>query len=104
MIPSLENPQDMLVGKIKQFVDAYGGPDNLLIFWYGGNAEFVSTVAGEGLTGGGAAVAGELTWYGLYVTSLFFRISPPLRLPGLLYFTLSTLDESHVKHSEFPTS
>ncbi|KAI1114890.1 hypothetical protein F5Y14DRAFT_147857 [Nemania sp. NC0429] len=77
MIPSLDNPQDMLLGKIKLFVDNYGGPDNLLVFWYGGNAEFISTMPAEGgAPGGGAAITGELTWYGLYVSSLSFCLSP----------------------------
>lgn len=84
MIPSLDNPQDMLVGKIKQFIDTYGGPDNLLVFWYGGNAEFVSTVPSEGAPGGDAAIAGELTWYGLYVSSLSFYASFPTSLPPAL--------------------
>ncbi|KAI0867522.1 hypothetical protein GGS24DRAFT_507745 [Hypoxylon argillaceum] len=64
MIPTLESPQDMLQGKVKQFVDDYGRSDHLLIFWYGGHAEFVST----GVTGGPLGRdrnAGEIIWYGL---------------------------------------
>ncbi|KAI1823248.1 hypothetical protein F4861DRAFT_342878 [Xylaria intraflava] len=63
MIPSLENPQDMLCGKIAQFVTEYGGPDNLLIFWYGGSAEFVGAPDdGARWTEGNGA---EVVWYGL---------------------------------------
>ncbi|KAJ2986414.1 hypothetical protein NUW58_g5042 [Xylaria curta] len=64
MIPSLEDPQDMLVGKVKQFVNQYGGPDNLLIFWYGGHAEFVGATPGHSSPGGNST-AGEVIWYGL---------------------------------------
>ncbi|KAI3319362.1 hypothetical protein HD806DRAFT_291428 [Xylariaceae sp. AK1471] len=63
MIPSLDSPQDALAAKVKQFVRDYGGPDNLLIFWYGGRAEFVGGV-GEGAQGGESGV-GEVIWYGL---------------------------------------
>ncbi|KAI1179013.1 hypothetical protein F4777DRAFT_575364 [Nemania sp. FL0916] len=56
MIPSLDvGPQDMLLGKVKQFVDEYGQEGNLLLFWYGGRAEFVGDGGGEG----------EVCWYGL---------------------------------------
>lgn len=64
MIPSLENPQDVLAGKVRQFVEAYGGPDNLLIFWYGGRAEFVSANQNEDPVGSDNP-AGEVIWYGL---------------------------------------
>ncbi|KAI1735884.1 hypothetical protein F4680DRAFT_295303 [Xylaria scruposa] len=64
MIPSLENPQDMLVGKVKNFVEEYGGPDNLLIFWYGGYAEFASAASKEGVPESDKT-AGEIIWYGL---------------------------------------
>ncbi|KAI0456342.1 hypothetical protein F5B21DRAFT_513454 [Xylaria acuta] len=64
MIPSLESPQDMLAGKVKQFVEEYGGPDNLLIFWYGGHAEFAGAAPNEGAPGGERS-AGEIIWYGL---------------------------------------
>ncbi|KAI1122483.1 hypothetical protein F5Y10DRAFT_74939 [Nemania abortiva] len=64
MIPSLENPQDMLIGKVKQFVEDYGGSDSLLIFWYGGHAEFVVTPS-SGNTLGRDKDAGEIIWYGL---------------------------------------
>ncbi|KAI0443274.1 hypothetical protein F4803DRAFT_561781 [Xylaria telfairii] len=64
MIPSLESPQDMLSGKVKQFVEEYGGRDNLLIFWYGGRAEFVGAALNEGVPGGDRG-AGEIIWYGL---------------------------------------
>ncbi|KAI0549651.1 hypothetical protein F4679DRAFT_261012 [Xylaria curta] len=64
MIPSLENPQDMLVGKVKIFVEEYGGPDNLLLFWYGGHAEFASAASKEGVSESDRS-AGELIWYGL---------------------------------------
>ncbi|KAI0474692.1 hypothetical protein F4859DRAFT_76327 [Xylaria cf. heliscus] len=64
MIPSLESPQDMLAGKVKQFVEEYGGPENLLIFWYGGHAEFIGAAPNDGSPGGDRS-AGELIWYGL---------------------------------------
>ncbi|KAI8954998.1 hypothetical protein F4801DRAFT_416330 [Xylaria longipes] len=64
MIPSLESPQEMLAGKVKQFVEEYGGPDNLLIFWYGGHAEFAGAAPNEGASGGDRSV-GEVIWYGL---------------------------------------
>ncbi|KAI1749596.1 hypothetical protein F4782DRAFT_542076 [Xylaria castorea] len=64
MIPSLESPQDMLAGKVKQFVEEYGGPDNLLIFWYGGHAEFAGAASNEGAPGSDRST-GEIIWYGL---------------------------------------
>ncbi|KAI2638452.1 hypothetical protein GGS21DRAFT_440566 [Xylaria nigripes] len=63
MIPTLDNPQDMLAGKINQFVEEYGGADNLLIFWYGGSAEFVN-MARDGAQASEAG-SGEVVWYGL---------------------------------------
>jgi hypothetical protein len=62
MIPSLDSPQDVLAAKVKQFVRTHGGPDNLLIFWYGGRAEFVS---GSGDGAHGSESGGEVIWYGL---------------------------------------
>ncbi|GAW11768.1 hypothetical protein ANO14919_011190 [Xylariales sp. No.14919] len=64
MIPSLENPSDMLVGKVKQFVEEYGGPDNLLIFWYGGCADFVGALPDQDAPRSDTSV-GEIIWYGL---------------------------------------
>ncbi|KAI0410131.1 hypothetical protein F4802DRAFT_593000 [Xylaria palmicola] len=63
LIPSLENPQDMLAGKVKHFVDEYGGRDNLLLFWYGGRAEF-SGIPYKNATLGNN-ITGELIWHGL---------------------------------------
>ncbi|KAI0539563.1 hypothetical protein GGR58DRAFT_524336 [Xylaria digitata] len=66
MIPSLESPSDMLAGKVRQFVEEYGGQDNLLIFWYGGHAEFVSA-SPKGDAPGSEMGKGEVIWYGLDV-------------------------------------
>lgn len=71
MIPSLDNPQDMLVGKVKQFIDEYGGPDNLLVFWYG-----------------------------LYVASLFLCISFLSSLTTSCPVTLISPDRSLDKYTE----
>ncbi|KAI0424747.1 hypothetical protein F5Y09DRAFT_353100 [Xylaria sp. FL1042] len=60
-IPSLETQLDMLKAKIRQFVDEYGGPDSLLIFWYGGNAKLVNAA----LNPFGDGIAGQVIWYGL---------------------------------------
>ncbi|KAI1432763.1 hypothetical protein GGR50DRAFT_706114 [Xylaria sp. CBS 124048] len=64
MIPSLQNPQDMLCGKISQFISEHGGPDSLLIFWYGGSAEFVGAIDDPAPVGGECA-CGEVVWYGM---------------------------------------
>ncbi|KAI0198561.1 hypothetical protein F4808DRAFT_256388 [Astrocystis sublimbata] len=64
MIPSLESPQEVLAGKVKQFVEDYGATGNLLIFWYGGHAGF-------------ASAEGEVMWYG------------PKDIPGISARTIS---------------
>ncbi|KAI0966441.1 hypothetical protein F4678DRAFT_293942 [Xylaria arbuscula] len=64
LIPSLENPQNMLAGKIKQFVDMYGGPDSLLIFWYGGLADFAAALPKKGTGGGNGISSNEIMWHG----------------------------------------
>ncbi|KAI3340757.1 hypothetical protein F4824DRAFT_497048 [Ustulina deusta] len=63
MVPSVDVPQDALTAKIKHFVQEYGGPDNLLIFWYGGQADFVSTTPIEPSAGANYNTT-ELMWYG----------------------------------------
>ncbi|KAI1350812.1 hypothetical protein F5Y01DRAFT_325866 [Xylaria sp. FL0043] len=61
-IPSLENPPEhLLKEKIRHFVDEFGGPDNLLIFWYGGHAKFVNAA----LNPFGDGNDGQVIWYGL---------------------------------------
>ncbi|KAI1329776.1 hypothetical protein F5Y16DRAFT_397120 [Xylariaceae sp. FL0255] len=70
MIPTLESPQDALAAKVTQFVHDFGGPENLLIFWYGGRADFVAPVResvvsrGSASDEGAGSSGGELVWYG----------------------------------------
>lgn len=52
----------MLAWKTKDFVDEHGGPDNLLIYWYGGMADYGSS--GRPTSPGGSVVS-EVTWYGV---------------------------------------
>ncbi|KAI1314203.1 hypothetical protein F5Y03DRAFT_389675 [Xylaria venustula] len=63
LIPSLEDPQNMLAGKTKQFVDMYGGPDSLLIFWYGGHADFAATMPDQCVEGINGSI-NEIIWHG----------------------------------------
>ncbi|KAI0107787.1 hypothetical protein GGR51DRAFT_570720 [Nemania sp. FL0031] len=65
LIPTVENPHEMLHVKVKQFVDDFGSSaENLLLFWYGGHAEFVSTPS-SGSSLGRDKNPGDLVWYGL---------------------------------------
>ncbi|KAI8629751.1 hypothetical protein F5Y19DRAFT_484674 [Xylariaceae sp. FL1651] len=67
MVPTLESPHSAVAAKVTQFVRDFGGPDNLLVFWYGGRAEFISAAQGDGDLGGsaGGSDRAELVWYGL---------------------------------------
>ncbi|KAI0396420.1 hypothetical protein F5Y17DRAFT_101827 [Xylariaceae sp. FL0594] len=63
LVPNLGDPQEALTHKLRQFVTDYGSPDNLLIFWYGGNAEFIGNFNRDSY--GGALNGGDVIWYGL---------------------------------------
>ncbi|KAI0512984.1 hypothetical protein F5B22DRAFT_648080 [Xylaria bambusicola] len=63
-VPLLDNAQEMLTWKMKHFVDEYGGPDNLLIFWYGGMAELSSPRSTGESPARNSLNAGEVIWYG----------------------------------------
>ncbi|KAK5636953.1 hypothetical protein RRF57_012665 [Xylaria bambusicola] len=63
-VPSLDNAQEMLAWKMKHFVDEHGGPDNLLIFWYGGMAELGSPRSTGECSMRSGINAGEVIWYG----------------------------------------
>ncbi|KAI1812126.1 hypothetical protein GGS20DRAFT_46329 [Poronia punctata] len=63
LVPSIGDPQEALAHKVRQFVADYGSSaDSLVLFWYGGHAEFVSV--GEGGGGTGTGTGGEVIWYG----------------------------------------
>jgi len=63
MVPNIGNPQEALAHKLRQFIADYGSPDNLLIFWYGGHAEFIGNFNRD--SQGGGMNGGDVIWYGL---------------------------------------
>jgi hypothetical protein len=63
MVPNIGDPQEALAHKLRQFIADYGSSDNLLIFWYGGHAEFIGNFKRD--SQGGGLSGGDVIWYGL---------------------------------------